>query len=160
MASPQWLIECPDFFSSDVNKWADKASPCLDVRFGANRPVSYDSSGELTGDGQIVTAQTTVMMKSGSWCPNLQNYMFGGTNIKTIKLVRLSSIEGTNTPIQTIEYETCKISFYEQKNDTIEFSFTFQKHTDTIIVYGQDGQKLGQTSIMYDGSEVIIKSGS
>lgn len=156
--TPQWIIKCADFFSSDINKWAENAAPCIEVKFGSSRQTSYDASGELSGNGQIVAAKTCVMMKTGSWGPSIQNALLTGKNIKEITLIRFSSIEGTDTPIQEVKYSTCKISDYEQLNDMLVFTFAYLENTDTITVFGQDGAKLGQTSVTFNSSTVVAKS--
>lgn len=156
--TPQWMIKCDDFFDSDVEGFDADSTPCLWVKLGASRSTSYDSGGEMTGDGRITSKSVIVSMKYGSWAPLIQQYMYEGKNVKALSLIRFSNIEGTKVIIQQIDYTTCKIERYVQDGDIITFAFNFTKVVDTNTAYGADGTKIGNTAIEFDSSTLGVKS--
>ena len=156
--TPQYMISCEDFFSSNVEGMEDDSAPCLWVETGGARIATYDSSGELSGDGRIVCKDAVVCMKYGSWGPIIQQYMFEGKKLDTIAIKRMISINGTKVIIQTITYGTCLIKTYEQSGDTITFSYCYVSIEDVNTAYGHDGTKVGNTGVKFDYSTLKSES--
>lgn len=156
--TPNWIIKCPEFFSCELANGYDKDSaPCLSVIQRTMRYLTYNVSGEQSGDGKVCITPFDIIIECGSWGPNIKAYLCEGKNIKEIQLIRFSSIEGTNVPIQILVCTTCKIIDYKQTGDIIEFSFIYTKITDTQIIYSLSGEKLGQTAMEFDASSVVVK---
>lgn len=156
--TPQYMISCEDFFSSNVEGMEDDSAPCLWVETGGARIATYDSSGELSGDGRIVCKDVVVCMKYGSWGPIIQQYMFEGKKLETIAIKRMISINGTKVIIQTITYGTCLIKTYEQSGDTITFTYCYVSLEDVNTAYGHDGTKVGNTGVKFDYSTLKSES--
>ncbi|GHU17640.1 hypothetical protein FACS189472_04830 [Alphaproteobacteria bacterium] len=143
--TPQYMIICEQFFSSDVEEYSANGSPCLWFEIGMSRLVTNDSTGQLTGDGRIVGDDPTVCMKYGSWAPAIQNALYAGTNIPFIGIRRFSSINGLKVIIQAIDYETCLIKTYRQKDDSIQFTFSAIYAQDVVCIYDNAGTKIGNS---------------
>ncbi|MDR2158112.1 MAG: hypothetical protein LBO02_02230 [Holosporaceae bacterium] len=156
--TPQYVITCKDFFDSDIEGMDEDSTPCLWIETGGGRLVTYDSSGELGGDGKIVNKDPVVCMKYGSWGPLIQQYMYTGKKLDLITVTRLTSIEQTIVPIQRLEYATCLIKTYEQYGDTVTFSFCYIEITDTNIAYNHNtGEKLGQTAMKFNMGSLKVE---
>jgi hypothetical protein len=129
----------------------ENGTPCFEITMGSARPVTYDSSGELSGDGRILFRNTIIRMRYGEWAPKIQEYMFNGKKADSIVVHRMSNINGTNITVQKLEFETCLIKTYTQVEDSIIFSFCFLLFRDIKIVFGtDDGTKSGQIAVQFD----------
>jgi hypothetical protein len=156
--TPQYVITCKEFFDSDIEGMADDGTPCLWIETGGARLATFDSSGELSGDGKIISKDPIVCMKYGSWGPLIQQYMFEGKKLDKITVTRLTSINTTVIPIQTLDYEVCLIKTYEQTGDTITFSFCYVSITDTNIAYDHStGEKIGQTAMKFNFGSLKVE---
>ncbi|MDR2724065.1 MAG: hypothetical protein LBB25_02555 [Holosporaceae bacterium] len=159
--TPQYTIETgsdDDIFSSDMNGDFAKAAPVLWIETGGARLATYDSSGQLSGDGKIVCRDPILCMKYGDWSPALQQYMFEGKKITTIIVKRVISVSGTLVVIQEITYGTCLIKTYMQSGDTITFSFCYVTITDLSKAYDHQGTLIGNVGVTYDSASVTVES--
>jgi hypothetical protein len=148
--TPQYIIVCEDFFDSDIEGFEENASPALWAEVGAARIATYDSSGESTGDGRIVTQDPIVCMKYGSWSPLIQQYMFEGKVVKEIGIKRFISINKTKEIIQELTYSICQIKTYVQAGDTTTFTFCFENMIDSSLSYDHEGKALGRYAVNYN----------
>lgn len=155
--TPQYIIQCEDFFDSDIDGFEGDATPCLWVEVGSCRLATYDSSGELSGDGRIVTQDPVVCMKYGSWGPIIQQYMWEGKHNEKMSIKRFTNIKGTKIIIQELNYKICLIKTYHQSGDTITFSFCAVEVEDVSIAYDQkDGTKIGNTATQFNTSSLKV----
>lgn len=158
-ATPQYIIVCPEFFSSEIEGFEEISSPCLGIDVGSARLATYDSSGELSGDGRIVTLDPIVRMKYGSWAPIIEQYMYEGKKLEKISLKRFISINGTKVIIQELNYENCLIKSYVQEDDLITFSYCFVILEDVDISYDHEGKKIGNTATIFNTSTLKVAPG-
>ncbi|MDR0678315.1 MAG: hypothetical protein LBF44_02135 [Holosporaceae bacterium] len=163
--TPQYVIQCPgtDIFTSDLGKIGGKdasedTAPCLWIEMGAARLATYDTSGQLSGDGKIVSQDPQVLMKYGDWAPVIQQLMYEGKKIEKIVLKRVISIRQTLEVVQEIEYGTCLMKTYRQEGDTINFSFCYVDVTDLSRAFGSDGNLLGQRGTKFNCANLEVKS--
>ncbi|MDR1982976.1 MAG: hypothetical protein LBQ08_04245 [Holosporaceae bacterium] len=163
--TPQYVIQCPgtDIFTSDLGKISGKdassdTAPCLWIETGAARLATYDSSGQLSGDGKVVSCDPIVLMKYGDWAPSIQQLMIEGKKIDQIIIKRVVSIRQTLEVIQEIDYSTCLIKTYKQEGGTIMFSFNYVEVTDLSRVFGHEGDLLGQRGMKFNSSNLKIES--
>jgi hypothetical protein len=156
--TPQYIIICKDFFESDIEaKDGDGGAgmPCLSIKTGAARLVTYDSSGELDGDGKTDFHNPIACLKYGAWAPKLQEYMYNGKQVENIAIHRVSNINNTNITVQKLEYDKCLIKTYEQTNDTVTFSFCFLVIRDIKMIYSSlDGTSKGMVGVSFDMASV------
>lgn len=156
--TPQWLIDCGDFFGSKVDGCEDTASPCLKFKTGSRRVVTHDSSGELHGD-HIKMQYCIVCMRYGSWAPWLQEHMNLGKKSDKMALKRITSIENATEIIQALTYFNCRITGYEQKESLIAFAFSYTAYEDIANVYEQGtNQLLGKSGTAFDAQTLKSKS--
>ncbi|GHU15051.1 hypothetical protein FACS189449_12440 [Alphaproteobacteria bacterium] len=149
--TPQYLVVCEDFFECELEgDFHDNATPCLWFKVGSKRLITNDSTGELSGDGRIICSDPTICMKYGSWAPLIQDYLYAGKNVTKMGIRRLSSINGTKVVIQAIDYETCLMKMYQQKDDTIEFTFSAISAQDVITMYDDAGTKVGNIGTKFN----------
>lgn len=158
-STPQYIIKCKEFFDSEIENFEEDSSPCLSIEVGSARLATYDSSGELSGDGRIVTLDPVVKMKYGSWAPIIQQYMYEGKKLETISIKRFISINGTKIIIQELNYQNCLIKNYMQEEDLITFSFCFVILEDVNIAYDHEGQKIGNTATIFNTSTLKVTPG-
>ena len=161
--TPQYTITCPDIFGSDLgqidgNDASTDTAPIIWVIVGSARLATYDSSGELSGDGRVVCRDIIICMKYGGWAPVIQQYMYEGKKVDKIVIKRLISVNGTLIVIQEITYETCLFKTYEQNGDTITYTFTFVKYIDLSKAYGHDGTAVGNVGVEFDCGSATVKS--
>jgi hypothetical protein len=160
--TPQFVITCPDIFNSELGQigGADASAdtaPCITVDLGSARIATYDSSGQQSGDGSIVSKDIQIYMKYGSWGPVIQQRLYEGTKTDQISIRRLISINGTLVVIQEIICKTCMFKTYTQDGDTIRFSFCFVNYTDLSKSYAHDGTALGVVGVEIDYGTVGVK---
>jgi hypothetical protein len=154
--SAQYLIYCKDFFESSVETsdgegGSEGGIPCLSIQTASARPVTYDSSGELDGDGKVSFRNAIVRMKYGVWGPKLQDAMFQGKKIENIAVCRLSQINGNNMAVQVFGFDSCVIKTYTQVRDIIIFSFAFAIYRDIKIVYdAEEATMQGIVGVQFD----------
>lgn len=148
--TPQWLIDCGDFFDGEVDGCEDTATPCLKFKTGSCRVVTHDSSGELHGD-HIEMQNCIVCMRYGSWGPLLQENMNLGKKSEKMIVKRITSIDNATVIIQTLTYSNCRITGYEQKESLIAFAFSYTAYEDIANVYEQGTNKLlGKSGTAFD----------
>lgn len=164
----QYVIQCKDlFFSSEIEPQSgdkvkvnsDYAAPCLWFELGSSRLNTYDTSGELFGDGRIVAKSPIVCMKYGSWAPVIQQYLFEGRSIDELSIYRLQSAEGTARIIQQLNFKTCVVTIYEQFGDSIVFSFSYivlQDACDVFAFRSNSEGRAGWLATTIDYSEMTV----
>ncbi len=76
--------------------------------------------------------------------------MNSGSNVGSVKIVRLANISDLKIPIQEVDYTNCKIDTIQQKLDEIIMSIRPKTRMNTVIQYAQDGSKLGQNVSFFD----------
>ncbi|MDR1334221.1 MAG: hypothetical protein LBJ71_03315 [Holosporaceae bacterium] len=160
--TPQFVITCKDIFSSDLGEigGADASvdtAPCITIDLGSARVATYDSSGQQSGDGTIVSKDIHICMKYGSWGPIIQQRLYEGTKIDEIIIKRVISINGTLVVIQEITCKICMFKNYKQDGDAIKFSFCFVNYTDLSKSYAHDGTALGVVGVEFDHGTVGVK---
>jgi hypothetical protein len=160
--TPQFVISCKDIFNSELGSigGADASAdtaPCVTVDLGSARVATYDSSGQQSGDGTIVSKDIHIGMKYGSWGPIIQQRLYEGTKIDEIVIKRLISINGTLVVIQEITCKICMFKTYTQEGDIIMFSFCFVNYTDLSKSYDHDGNPLGVIGVEINYSTVGVK---
>jgi hypothetical protein len=152
--APQYYISSEKIFESDVLKditgdWAKDSVPCLWVEIGLARLVTHDSSGQLTGDGRVVTQDPMVCMKYGTWAPILEARLFEGEAITKIEIRRTSNIAKKVQILQLTKYNVCHIKTFKQAGDTITFTFNYESMGDVSMKYTHDGSLKGNTAVTY-----------
>jgi hypothetical protein len=163
--TPQYIIKCPDFFSCDVEGYEDVGAPCYGVRHGASRLITYNSSGQLSGDGKVVTSDTVVCMKYGDWSPIIYQFMREGRTLEAMGIWRFISVEGTKKCIQELNYKQCQIKTYKQyligeDMEYIVFSFGYVWVEDACIVYDHAGKSLGRTATSFNIGTLKVEASS
>lgn len=147
----QYMIQCEQlYFSSAIKEQPaddkvkvnpDTAAPCLWFEVGTSRLNTYDTSGELYGDGRVVAKCPIVCMKYGAWAPVIQEYLYKGMCIDEINIYRLQSAEGTTRIIQQLNFKNSVVTVYEQFGDTIVFSFSYVLLQDVCDIFEFNSKK-------------------
>ncbi|MDR1334654.1 MAG: hypothetical protein LBJ19_00015 [Holosporaceae bacterium] len=153
--TPQYMIKCKEFFSCDVEGCENECAPCYGVQHGASRLITYNSSGQLSGDGQILINDTMVCMKYGDWGPIIYQFMVEGKTLENLSIWRYISVEGTKKCIQELNYKQCQIKTYRQYlegegNEYIVFSFGYVSVEDACIVYDHTGGNTGKVATIFN----------
>lgn len=157
--SAQCIVKCPDLgFTCNVAGFETDSTPCIDFEIGGSRLNTYDSSGELNGDGQMSADDAIVYMKYGSWGPLIQQRMYNGNTLSCISIIRLASIEKSNEIVQQIDFENCLIKTYKQKRSFIMFSFSFAILRDTSNKFTHDAQLVGAVATEVNYPAMTVKS--
>ncbi|MDR3156207.1 MAG: hypothetical protein LBT90_03885 [Holosporaceae bacterium] len=161
--TPQYIIKCADFFSSDLEGFEDDGAPCFGIRHGASRLITYNSSGQLSGDGKILTSDTMVCMKYGDWGPIIYQYMVEGRTLELLNIWRFISVEGTKKCIQELNYKQCQIKTYKQyligeDMEYIVFSFGYVWVEDACIVYDHTGKNTGKVATSFSIGTLKVES--
>ena len=156
--TPEWLIENDKIFSSEIDKYEDKATQCYSVEIGGDRHIMHDSSGELRGEN-VVLHSCLVCLPLGEHIPLLQEKMYSGKVLETLTIRRITNIEDTTKDIEVMTFEECRVTACEQIKSLFAFSFSYKVITTTYIVYNpSDGSKVGQNGTTYDSGTLTTKS--
>ena len=154
--TPQFVITSTgkQLFKSTMADYLDH-SPCLSFDIRRDRRLTFDSSGENSGDGRITIYNTIVLMRQGYWAPLIQECLDKGDYIESITIKRFANITGTpsnkgNVVIQESAFYSCVIKTYQQKEGMMIFSFGFKKHVDTCKSLCSEGTNKGVYSWAFD----------
>lgn len=156
--SAQFLIRCQDLgFSCSIEKFTKDSTPCTWFEIGGARLNTYDSSGELSGDGRMFAKDALVCMKYGSWGPLIQQAMYNGKTILKIDILRLASVETCTEILQELNFENCLIKIYEQSAESIFFAFSFAILRDISNKYNQDSTLSGAIAAEINYPAMTVK---
>lgn len=146
-ATPKFMIECPEFFSSEYIGNEGKASPCIAVNLGMYRnSQGYTAAGELDGK-ELQMSPVTVLMRIGSWTPLIVQYNGNNTNIESIIIRRISSTNA-DQDIFKQTFNRCYILSNETDDINHKFTFCYQSIEMTHTYYDFAGDKKGQTATL------------
>lgn len=146
--APKYIIVAKGIFS-DVVKGRKDAGPCYAFKTSIYRLPEDESNkhSKAIGTGKLVKKDVIVCIPSGRWGASLQAHMAQSIVIKSVKIIR-SEVEGDiENVLQETEFTHCRIMTYDQQDDKIIFSFTYDTKTDDFTDYTKDGLKKGHAAI-------------
>lgn len=145
---PRYTIVAKGIFN-DTIKGRKNAGPCYAFKTSIYR-LHEDAHGKThhpLSSGKLIKKDVIVCVPTGSWAASIQAHMAQSIVIKSLKIIR-SQIEGKiENVIQETEFTNCKIMTYDQVDDKIIFSFTYEAKTDDFTDYTKDGLKKGHAGI-------------
>ena len=141
--SPEWMVKIDGLMQSSVAGFKDYVE-----LFGwyaeSSRYTSPDISGPLFTSSALRHSDLVLVIPYGGYCAQLESNMNLGVAISNLNIVRLGNIGQMKVVIQLIEYKTCKIQSCQQQLDRMILHVMIGSKTNTVYVYGQDGQSQGQ----------------
>lgn len=141
--SPEWMVKIDGLLHSSVDGYKEYVE-----LFGwyaeSSRFTNPDISGPLFTSATLRHSDLILIIPYGGYCAQLESNMNLGVNISNLNIVRLGNIGQMKVIIQMIEYKTCKIQSCQQQLDRMILHVMIGSKTNTVYVYGQDGQSQGQ----------------
>lgn len=141
--SPEWMIKIDKLLQSSVEGFQDYVE-----LFGwyaeSSRFTNPDVSGPLFTTSTLRHSDLILIIPYGGYCAQLESNMNLGVGISNLNIVRLGNIGQMKVTMQLIEYKTCKIQSCQQQLDRMILHVMIGSKTNTVYVYGQDGQNQGQ----------------
>lgn len=151
--TPQYIIQSPGFFSSNISGYEDAAS-CDIYALNSKRLTNSHLTSSLMGDGSICSTDAFVQMRMGEWGPKLDDSMKRGITIPFVNVIRISNIGNAVVPIIEFNHFFCTVQIYNFINDYINFYFKFNKIMTNYITYDQEGKKIGNSATIFDYTKV------
>lgn len=148
-STPEYLIKVDNAFSSGILNYDDYAE-CLWFEIGTARLSSSDASNFFSGDRGVLGKNPSVCMKYTKGAVTIHEYLTGGNCIENIVIKRLARLDMDVQEIQSLSFENCFITTYEQKNNLIFFSFSFTWMADEQSIFKNDGTKTGTDATSYN----------
>lgn len=141
--SPEWMVKIDNLLQSSVQGYTNYVE-----LFGwyaeSGRFTSPDVSGPLLTSSTLRHSDLILIMPYGGYCAQLESNMNTGVSINNLNIIRLGNIGQMKIVLQSIEYKTCKIQNCQQQLDRMIIHVMIGSKTNTVYVYGQDGQSQGQ----------------
>ncbi len=152
ITTPEWMVSIGELLTSTI-----KGYEFYTELFGWHSEHSRETRGTVSGDlvssAAVKQSDVIIIIPMGVYIPVLDNMMINGKVLESVAIVRLANNEDKKVPIQTIEFTDCQVCKIEQRLDDAVITFRPVKRTNTIIQYGQNGLKLGQTVSEFDYSK-------
>jgi len=162
--APKYIIVAKGIFP-DTIKGRKDAGFCYTFKTAIYRMPEDENNkhSKAIGSGKIVKKDVIVCVPSGRWGASLQAHMAQSIVIKSVCIVR-SELDGEiENVLQETEFTNCRIMTYDQQDDKIIFSFTYDTKTDDFTDYTKDGLKKGHAAITINtddyGEKKTKKSG-
>lgn len=141
--SPEWMVRIDGLMQSSVEGFNDYVE-----LFGwyaeSSRYTSADVGGPLFTSATLRHTDLILIIPYGGYCTQIESNMNLGIGIENLSIVRLANIGQAKVTVQLIEYKTCKIQSCQQQLDRMVLHVMIGSKTNTVYVYGQDGQSQGQ----------------
>ena len=147
--SPEWMVQMDTLLASTVDGFNDYCE-LFGWTGSGFRQTSGHIASRLHTSATIGHSDISLLIPMDGYIPTLENYMFNGTDILKITIVRLSNIKEVKVVSQKIEFETCRIQTMQQDRDQMALVFQMQKRTNTTIVHDNLGSNTGQTVSVVD----------
>jgi hypothetical protein len=149
VATPEWMISIDRLLSSTIDGYETFAE--LHGWFAEQaRLTKGNTASQLLSTATVQHSNVMIVIPMGIYLPLLETAMTSGTNLSSIKIVRLANITDLKVPLQEVEYTDSKIESIQQQLDEIILSIRPETRLNTIIQYGQDGRKEGQNVSFFD----------
>lgn len=146
--APKYIIIAKGIFT-DVIKGHKDAGLCYTFKSSIYRVRDDDGNdhNRLVSSGKMIQKDVIVCVPTGRWGASLQAHMDQAITAKEITIIR-SEIEPTGeNVIQETKFTNCRIMTYDQVDDKIVFSFSYDSKTDDFTDYTKDGLKKGHAAI-------------
>jgi hypothetical protein len=141
--SPEWMVKVDGLFHSSVEGYNDYVE--LFGWYGeSSRYTNPDVSGPLFTSSTLRHTDLVLIIPYGGYCAQLESNMNLGVGISNLTVVRLGNIGQMKVMMQMLEFKTCKIQSCQQQLDRMILQIMIGQKTNTVYVYGQDGQSQGQ----------------
>lgn len=143
---PKYVIVAKGIFT-DVHHGYKNAGWCFTFKTSIYR-THEDSAATSTPvkQGKLVKKDVIVCVPVGCWAASIQSHMTESIIIPTISIIRVERGKETENTVQKTDYSHCHIVTYDQVDDKILFSFTYETKTDDFTEYAKDGTKRGHTA--------------
>ncbi len=141
--SPEWMVKIDELMQSSVEGFRNYVE--LFGWYGeSSRYTNPDISGPLFTSSTLRHSDLILIIPYGGYCAQLESHMNLGTGIGNLTIVRLGNVGQMKVTLQQIEFKTCKIQSCQQQLDRMILHVMIGAKTNTVFVYGQDGQSQGQ----------------
>lgn len=143
----KWWMKCEDLHDENIQLY-DVDFPTLEAN------TTLDSFGELTSNGTISVGPVTVEIRNNAASVLAMNILTIGKNVATIIIQRIANIETNKVVLQTMTFSTCHITRWFQNDDSVWFSFSFEKIENDRQSYDHTGTRLGNVVATFDVREM------
>lgn len=103
------------------------------------RYVSGHVNGKLLISGSVQNSPLTLMIPAGTAAATLEEALFKGQVIRCITLIRLGYVGGILQVLQTILFQHCRFTGFQQQLDRLIVHCTPLEKTNLICVFDQKG---------------------
>ncbi|MDP3371293.1 MAG: hypothetical protein Q8S21_00125 [Candidatus Paracaedibacteraceae bacterium] len=154
--SPEWMIQIDNFLSSTVSGYENYAE--LFGWYGeSSRYTSGNVSSQLFTSATLQHTDLVIIIPNGGYATTLESLMNTGTSINQVTITRLGKINSMVVTLQTLVYTTCRIQRFNQQLDQLVVEMSILAKSNTVYVYGQDGQSQGQMVSSVDYSQNVAQ---
>jgi hypothetical protein len=152
---------------SDVDPKLTKAERLLSFSYGMRREInSAAESGNLFSAGEIDASWVYMEILRTKSSIYSQNSFVQGNNLQTIKVYRADVINGQIKVTEELDFTNCIItqintsvvSLEGQKLDTLKLWFRYTGWTNTLFMFNQQGQPIGQDVFSGDLTKGTLKA--
>ncbi|AIK95578.1 hypothetical protein [Candidatus Odyssella acanthamoebae] len=157
VATPEWMVMIDDLLSSTIEGSPDgtdadltQCAELLGWYSEQARLTKGNTANQLFSTSAVQHSSVVIAIPMGDYVASLENKMNTGSNIAAIKLIRLANITDLKVPLQFITYTNCRIESTQQQLDKLILSFRPETRQNTVVKYGQDGQKVGNNVSFFD----------
>lgn len=143
----KWWLTCDDFNDESIQLYN-----VVFPTFEAN--TTLNAFGEMTSNGAISVGPVTVEIRNNAPSVVVMNYLTTGKNVGLITIERIANIETNKVILQTVKFNTCHITRWNQQDDSVWFSFTFEKISNDKQKYKHNGELEGNVVATFDVREM------
>ena len=154
---PKYIIVAKGIFDDTHNGYKN-AGQCFTFKTSIYRmhdPASTTVSP--INQGKLVRKDVIACIPVGRWAASIQSHMTESIVLPTISIIRVEHSHEFENTIQKTDFNVCHIVTYDQVDDKIVFSFTYESKTDDFTDYAKDGTKRGHAAYTIKPDEVKEK---
>lgn len=96
--------------------------------------------------GKLIRKDVIACIPVGRWGASIQSHISESKIIPVISIIRVEYSKGFENTVQKTDFKKCLIMTYDQVDDKILFSFSYDSKTDDFTDYTKDGVKRGHAA--------------
>ncbi len=155
--APKYIIVIKDIFD-DLHYGYKNAGLCYGFQASIYKmPNESFLNAVHLKSGKLIKKDVITCIPVGRWGASLQSHMVENKVIPEISIIRVEHSDEFDTTIQKTDFHICSITTYDQIDDKLIFSFTYESKTDDYTDYTHDGVKRGHAAYTIKPDDTIKK---
>jgi hypothetical protein len=134
--------------------FSDGSNPILRYAIKGGRSGLNDSSNQQnSGGGRLRVSELTFWTLQNNSTPVITSGVFDGTVYDSVTIYKTITVGGDRVPSVELAFEFCVFTAFYYVGAIVCFQMNFRAYSHKLVVYGPDGNKLGQSGFSWNGDD-------